>query len=182
MRKSEEIIGDPNVSVFGSSEQLDIEVDVARYISLARLTLAKEKVIGKCEMSLIFCDEDAITTLNEKYMSATGPTDVLAFPVDEDLVGSGRNPDNGGRGPGTPSEENEIPALIGDVYICPSIANKQAGENGQTLDQELGLLVVHGTLHLLNYDHFEVEEREEMQSQEKEILTEFFRLYPVVDN
>ena len=81
MKKSEEIIGDPNVSVFGSSEQLEIEIDVARYISLARLTLAKEKIVGICEMSLIFCDEDSITKLNEQYMGASGPTDVLAFPV-----------------------------------------------------------------------------------------------------
>jgi len=181
MKNFEEIIGDPNVSVFGSSEQLDIEVDVARYISLARLTLAKEKVVGICEMSLIFCDEDAITKLNEQYMGASGPTDVLAFPVDDDLVGSGRNPDNGGRGPGTPSEDPEMPALIGDVYVCPTIAKRQAGEHNQTLDQELALLVVHGTLHLLNYDHFEVDEREEMQAHEREILTEFFRLHPTGD-
>ncbi len=178
MNKAEEIIGDPNVSVFGSSEQLDIEIDVARYVSLARLTLAQEKINGMCEMSLIFCDVDAITKLNEQYMDAKGPTDVLAFPIDDDIVGSGRNPDNGGRGPGTPSEDPDIPTLIGDVYVCPTIAKAQASEHKQTLDQELALLVVHGTLHLLNYDHYEVSEREEMQGREKEILTEFFRLYP----
>lgn len=178
MKVSEDIIGDPRVNVFGSNEQRDIEIDVSRYLSLARLVLAREHIVGACEMSLIFCDEDSISKLNEQYMDSKGPTDVLAFPVDDDLVGSGRNPDNGGKGPGTPSESDEIPSLIGDVYICPTVAKRQAGEHNQTFDQELSLLVVHGTLHLLNYDHYEVEEREEMQSREQDILTEFFRLYP----
>lgn len=178
MSFSQEIIGDPQVSVFGSNEQLDIDVDVARYVALARLTLHMEKVVGVCEMSLIFCDEDSIARLNAQYMDSDGPTDVLAFPVDDDLVGSGRNPDNGGRGPGTPSEEEDIPSLIGDVYICAKIADIQRVDHNQTLDQELALLVVHGTLHLLNYDHYEVDEREEMQARERAILTEFFRLYP----
>lgn len=178
MKYSEDIFGDPQVSVFGSDEQKDVEIDVARYVTLARLTLARELVVGTCEMSLIFCDEDSITKLNEHYMDAQGPTDVLSFPVDDDIVGSGRNPDIGGRGPVTPSEATDIPTLIGDVYVCAKIAARQAKDHNRTLDEELALLVVHGTLHLLSYDHYEEEERAEMQSREKSILTEFFRLYP----
>ncbi len=178
MSVSEEVVGDPRVSVFGSNEQQDIDIDVARYVALSRLTLAREHIVGICEMSLIFCDEDSISRLNEQYMDTTGPTDVLAFPVDDDIVGSGRNPDNGGRGPGTPSEDDDVPALIGDVYVCPSIALAQCAENNHTLDEEIGLLVVHGTLHLLNYDHYEIDEREEMRAREQAILTEFFRLHP----
>lgn len=178
MNKPHDVIGDPLVTVFGSDEQNEIAVDVARYVELARLTLAREQVMGLCEMSLIFCNEDAISKLNEQYMDAQGPTDVLAFPVDDDIVGAGRNPDNGGRGPGSPSEDPEIPALIGDVYVCPTIAHRQSKEHAQTFDQEIALLVVHGTLHLLHYDHYEPDEREEMQTREQAILTEFFRLHP----
>lgn len=181
MNYSEEIIGDEKVVVFGSNEQKDVEVNVSRYVLLARLVLDREKIIGTSEMSLIFCDVDSISKLNQQYMDAQGPTDVLAFPVDDDIVGSGRNPDNGGRGPGTPSEDNEVPMLIGDVYVCPEIALKQSEEHNVSLDQELALLVTHGTLHLLNYDHYEEEEREQMQSREKDILDEFFRLYPNAD-
>lgn len=179
MNTSQDIVGDPRVSVFGSNEQHDVECDVLRYVSLAQLTLAREQVVGTCEMSLIFCDQDAISKLNEQYMESQGPTDVLSFPVDDDIVGSGRNPDNGGRGPGTPSEDDEIPTLIGDVYVCPVVANRQAPEHGNTLDQEIALLVVHGTLHLLSYDHYDQDEREEMQARERVILDEFFRLYPL---
>jgi probable rRNA maturation factor len=178
MNVEEDILGDPRVTVFGSNEQLDVECDVTRYVTLARLTLAREQVVGTSEMSLILCDEDAISRLNEQYMDAKGPTDVLAFPVDDDIVGSGRNPDNGGRGPGTPSEDDDIPQLIGDVYVCPAIAAAQAPDHKNTFDQEMALLVVHGTLHLLNYDHYEEDEREEMQAREREILGEFFQRYP----
>lgn len=179
--RSEDIVGDPRVTIFGTNEQRDIDIDVSRYVSLSQLTLARENVMGTCEMSLIFCDVDAITKLNEQYMDKEGPTDVLAFPVDDDIVGSGRNPDNGGRGPGTPSEDDEIPQLIGDVYVCPVIAQQQADERNISLDRELALLVVHGTLHLLNYDHYEVGEREEMQGRERAILDEFFLDNPSID-
>lgn len=179
MTKDQDIIGDPRVNVFGTNEQHDHDVLVSRYVKLARLVLAREKVMGTCEMSLIFCDEDSITALNKEYMDGDGPTDVLAFPVDDDIVGSGRNPDNGGRGPGTPSEDDEIPNIIGDVYICVSIAMKQAKEHDVSFDDEVALLVVHGTLHLLSYDHYDEEEREEMQKRERELLSEFFKENPL---
>ena len=163
----------PKVNVFGTNEQNDMDVDVVPYIALARLVLARENVMVTSEMSLIFCDIEEIAALNKAYMDKVGPTDVLAFPIDDYLVGSGRNPDNGGRGPGTPSEADSIPALIGDVYICPKVANGQCSENGNTFDQEMKLLVVHGTLHLLGYDHMEKKERELMQSRERSILEEF---------
>ena len=163
----------PRVNVFGTNEQSEIEVDVVTYIELAKLVLARENIMISSEMSLIFCDEEEISSLNKAYMDKDGPTDVLAFPIDDDLVGVGRNPDNGGRGPGTPSEGDGIPALIGDVYICPKIANEQCGENNKTYDQEMKLLVVHGTLHLLGYDHMEEKERIQMQAREHEILGEF---------
>lgn len=175
---SSDVIGDPRVTVFGSDEQKEIDIEVSRYVALAQLTLARENIMGTCEMSLIFCDEDSMTKLNEQYMDKEGPTDVLAFPVDDDIVGSGRNPDNGGRGPGTPAEDDEIPQLIGDVYISPTIALKQANERDKSFDSEVALLVVHGTLHLLSYDHYEPDEREQMQGREREILKEFFEMYP----
>lgn len=172
---TEEIVGDPRISVFGSDEQKDVDIDVSRYVKLARLVLAREHVMGTCEMSLIFCDEEVISRLNKEYMDEDGPTDVLSFPVDEDLVGSGRNPDIGGRGPGVPSEDNDVPSLIGDVFIYAKKALDQSREHGVSFDEEIALLVVHGTLHLLNYDHYDEEEREEMQLRERVILEEFFK-------
>ena len=59
---------------------------------------------GTSELSLLFVDRTTITELNEKFLGGTGPTDVLAFPMDDDVVLGGRQPDQGGRGPGAPSE------------------------------------------------------------------------------
>jgi probable rRNA maturation factor len=105
-----------------------------------------------------------------------GPTDVLAFPMDDDVVPAGRQPDQGGRGPGSPSEPGEPPAMIGDVVVCPSYAQREAETRRRALDDELALLVVHGVLHLLSYDHAEEQETEAMQRRERELLERFRRL------
>jgi probable rRNA maturation factor len=130
-------------------------------------------VAGVAELSLIFVDQQAITDLNERFLGGTGPTDVLAFPMDDDVVLGGRQPDQGGRGPGAPAEAGEPPSLIGDVVICPQVAANQASEHGWSTDDEIALLVVHGVLHLLNYDHADPREHAAMQRRERELLARF---------
>ena len=83
---------------------------------------------------------------------------MLAFPIDDELPPSGRQPDQGGRGPGTSSDPSDPPTLLGDVVVCPSVASRQAAERNVSADDELALLVVHGVLHLLDYDHAEPSE------------------------
>jgi probable rRNA maturation factor len=164
------------VEVFGANEQSDVEVDVVRWVRLAQLVLAEERVPGVAELSLIFVDEQSITDLNERFLGGTGPTDVLAFPMDDDVVLGGRQPDQGGRGPGAPAEAGEPPSLIGDVVVCPQVAAAQAPEHGWTTEEELALLVVHGVLHLLNYDHADPREHAAMQRRERELLARFREL------
>jgi probable rRNA maturation factor len=165
-----------SVDVFAADEQQDIPVDVMRWIRLARMVLEEEQVPGGAELSLIFVDERAISDLNERFLGGSGPTDVLAFPMDDDIVPAGRQPDQGGRGPGSPSEPAEPPAMIGDVVVCPSYARREAESRRQALDDELALLVVHGVLHLLSYDHAEEQESEAMQRRERELLERFRQL------
>lgn len=162
-----------NTEVFGADEQRDVSVDVLKWVRLARLVLDEEKVPGEAELSVIFVDEQSISDLNERFLGGEGPTDVLAFPMDDDIVLGGRQPDQGGRGPGAPSEPGEPPYLIGDVVVCPSVAQKQAIEHHKALDDELALLVVHGVLHLLEYDHAEEEETIAMKRREQELLERF---------
>jgi probable rRNA maturation factor len=164
------------MSVFASDEQSDVAVDLERWLRLARLVLADERAPEDAEVSLIFVDETAIADLNIKFLAGTGPTDVLAFPIDDDHVPAGRQPDAGGRGPGAPSEPTDPPVVLGDVVVCPLVAQRQAPEHAGTLDAELALLVVHGVLHLLNYDHAEDLERVEMQQRERELLAKFAEL------
>ncbi len=164
-------------NVFGADEQHDVEVDVARWVRLARLALLDERVIERygndVEMSLLFVDETTIAELNERFLGSSGPTDVLSFPMDEELPPGGRQPDQGGRGPGAPSDPADPPALLGDVVVCPVVAGKQALERGVPADDEIALLVVHGVLHLLDYDHAEPEETVVMRRREQEILGRF---------
>ena len=120
-------------------------------------------------MALVFVDRTTITDLNERYLGGDGPTDVLAFPL-EDEIPVGRMPDQGGRGPGSASEPAEPPMAIGDVIVCPEVARGPGRGARHPLDDELALLVVHGTLHLFGYDHAEPEEAARMQARERELL------------
>lgn len=161
------------LAVFGSDEQDDLDVDLERWTRLAELVVREEKVPGTAELSLLFVDRDTIAELNERFLGGTGPTDVLAFPMDDDLVMPGRQPDQGGRGPGAPGEGGEPPTLIGDVVVCPSVAAAQAPEHGVPVDDEIALLVVHGVLHLLNYDHADPVGEAAMQKRQRELLARF---------
>ena len=164
-------------TVFGADEQRDIEVDVARWVRLARLVLTDERVHERygsdVEMSLMFVDTQTIAELNERFLGVDGPTDVLSFPLDEELPPGGRQPDQGGRGPGAPADGGDPPALLGDVVVCPAVATRQAAERGAVTEDEIALLVVHGVLHLLDYDHAEPDEATAMRRREQELLARF---------
>jgi probable rRNA maturation factor len=163
-------------AVFGADEQHDVDVDVERWLRLARLVLTEERVLGDVELSVLFVDEATIAELNARYLGGDGPTDVLAFPIDDDLP-SGRQPDQGGRGPGAPAvDADDPPTLLGDVVVCPTVAHRQAIERGVAVDDEVALLVVHGVLHLLDYDHAEPEERAVMERRQGELLARFREL------
>ncbi len=163
-------------TLYAADEQNDVAVDLARYQKLARFVLDDAKVRDDVEMSLIFVDETTIAQYNERFLEQVGPTDVLAFPIDEDARPSGRNPDNGGRGPGALGDTDEAPQMLGDVLVCPAYAQREAAARSVTLDDELSLLVVHGCLHLLGFDHAEPDEREAMQTKERELLGAFSAL------
>jgi probable rRNA maturation factor len=157
--------------VFAADEQAAAEVDLAHLTGLAEGVLREEGVRGACELALYFVDEATIADLNERFLHGTGPTDVLAFPIDDELPESGRSPDAGATGPDRPPiEPSEVPLLLGDVLVCPAVAGRNAVEHGRTLGDELALLVVHGILHVLGMDHAEDEETKLMQARERELL------------
>jgi len=161
------------VQVFGADEQDAVAVDVLRWVRLAQLVLDEERVPPDAELSVLFVSEATMTDLNERFLDGSGPTDVLAFPLDDEPLPGGRHPDEGGRGPGTPAGGDEPPLVLGDVLVCPAVAERQARELRRALDDELALLVVHGVLHLLEYDHAEVEEEVRMRARETELLERF---------
>jgi probable rRNA maturation factor len=162
------------VEVFAADEQNDQPVDTLRWVHLAEAVLQEEGLSGDAELSVLFVDEPAIAELNSRFLGKDGPTDVLAFPIDEEPVESGRSPDSGGTGPGMPSEPEDIPVLLGDIVICPAVAFRNAPEHAGNYDDEVALLVVHGLLHLMGMDHQEDDEAEEMEAKERELLSRHY--------
>jgi probable rRNA maturation factor len=165
------------VDVFAADEQSERTIDIGRWVTLARDVLGAQGVKEDVEVSLLFVDEPTIAELNERFLGGEGPTDVLAFPIDEEPEPGGRSPDEGGTGPGggLPSDETDMPMLLGDVVVCPSVAARNATDHGVSLEDEVALLVVHGLLHLLGMDHGEDDEAETMERRERELLARFHR-------
>lgn len=132
------------MAVYLADEQSDA-VDAEDLLGLARYVLAAQRVPPDMEVALLLVDRDTIAQLNAAHMGRTGPTDVLAFPIDE---------------PGeTPPD---VPSVLGDVVLCPAVATEQAPRFDRSAHEELRLLTVHGLLHLLGMDHATSEEEREM--------------------
>lgn len=164
------------VEVFVADEQGSRPIDTARWAMLARKVLVAEGVEGDSELSVLFVDEDAIARLNQRFLSTEGPTDVLAFPIDDEPSAGGRSPDTGGTGPGwVPPDPVELPSLVGDVVICPEVAWRNAPSHGSSFEDEIALLLVHGILHLVGMDHGEDEDAAAMERREQELLDLFHR-------
>lgn len=157
-----------------ADEQDAHPVDLVRWEALARDVLGAERVSGEAELALLFVDETTIAELNQTFMGVEGPTDVLAFPIDDDEVGVGRSPDGSTSGPDR-DPLSDVPLLLGDVVVCPAVAARNAPTHAGTYDDEIALLVVHGILHVLGWDHATDEETEAMQARERELLGRFDR-------
>jgi probable rRNA maturation factor len=138
-----------------------IEVDESALQRLAGYALDIMHVHPDAELAIVLVDEAAMEQLHVQWMDEPGPTDVLSFPMDE-------------LRPGT--EDEPSPAgLLGDVVLCPQVAQVQAETAGHTLMDELLLLTTHGILHLLGFDHAEPAEEREMFGIQRDILVGFAR-------
>jgi probable rRNA maturation factor len=132
-------------------------VDEEALSLLARFVLHRLRIHPQAELSVVLVDEPAMTELHVKWMDEPGPTDVLSFPMDE------LRP---------PRDDDDVPApgLLGDVVLCPTVAQRQAVAAGHSTEDELHLLATHGILHLLGYDHAEPAEEREMFGLQDEIV------------
>jgi len=129
---------------------------------IAQAVLKAEKVAPPCEVSLVFTDSETVRKLNRDYRGVDEPTDVLAFymlPQKEADSSFALPPDGVTR--------------LGEVLISYPKAVEQAKEQGHSPARELALLIIHGILHLLGYDHEEPKEEARMRTREKELLEKF---------
>ena len=134
-----------------------VNVDLDRWGCLAEAVLRAEGESG--ELTLTFVDAADIIDLKIEHFGDAGehPSDVLSFPLDIDAM-----------------EGDDVPRLLGDVVICPEVADLQASTHAGTFDDEIALLVVHGILHILGFDHQSDADRHEMQLREREHLINRF--------
>jgi probable rRNA maturation factor len=137
-----------------------VDVDVFALEKLARFVLDEMGVHPLVELSIRLVDVPSMTSLHEHFMNEPGPTDVLAFPMDE-LHDRRDDSDD---------DEDAPPTLLGDVVLCPDVARSQAQTAGHGTEDELHLLCTHGVLHLLGYDHGEPAEEQEMFSTQTRLL------------
>ncbi|MBN2007005.1 MAG: rRNA maturation RNase YbeY [Anaerolineae bacterium] len=119
-------------------------------------TLAQQRVAESCEVVVVISDDEALQSLNCRFRGLNQPTDVLSFSDDT------RGPYSGGAG--------GFPRYLGDIVISVDRARAQADAVGATLMQELQVLVTHGMLHLLGYDHAAPEEKAEMWAAQADVL------------
>ena len=135
------------------------DLDVKHLAQLSRFVMDRMRVHPQAELCIKAVDEDTIAQLNGQWMEKEGPTDVLAFPMDE-------------LRPGLVDEEPEE-GVLGDIMLCPQIAEQQGVTAGHGTLAEIELLTTHGILHLLGYDHAEPEEHAEMFGLQDRLLGEW---------
>jgi probable rRNA maturation factor len=134
-------------------------VDEQVLLRLMEFNLAELHVSPDADVAIVLVDEGAMEALHVQWMDEPGPTDVLSFPMDE-------------LRPGT--EDAPTPAgLLGDIVLCPQVAENQAVAAKHSTQDELILLTTHGLLHLLGFDHAEPEEEREMFGLQKELIQAF---------
>ncbi|MGO3146530.1 MAG: rRNA maturation RNase YbeY [Leucobacter sp.] len=136
-----------------------IKVDEALMQRLAGFVLESMFVHANTELSLMLVDEATIEQLHLQWMNEPGATDVLSFPMDE-------------LRPGRP-DANTPPGLLGDIVLCPQVAAVQADAAGHSLEQEIIVLVTHGMLHLLGFDHGTPDEEAEMFGLQRDLVLAF---------
>lgn len=136
-----------------------VDIDETVLLRLTEHNLTELHVSPDADVALLLVDEGAMEALHVQWMDEPGPTDVLSFPMDE-------------LRPGT--EEQPAPAgLLGDIVLCPQVAETQAQAAGHSTLDELILLTTHGLLHLLGFDHAEPAEEREMFGLQRDLIAAF---------
>jgi len=129
-------------------------LDLSAFERLALFVLEREEAPVAVELSVAVVGLEEMSELNVRFRGKEGPTDVLSFACDDPCAVVG------------PDE----PVTLGDVVVAPEVAEAQAAEFGHTVEEELNLLLVHGVLHLMGYEHESDEDASVMQARERTLL------------
>lgn len=149
------------VGAIDIENETDFDLDLDSYIAQARFMFERLRLHPETEVSICFVDEERMSQLHVEWMEEPGPTDVLSFPMDELRV---------------PEWNEKAPTgILGDIVLCPAFARRQAEQAGQSMEDELAMLLTHGILHCLGHDHAEPEEHKVMFDLQHELLEAWWR-------
>jgi probable rRNA maturation factor len=123
-------------------------------LSLLTYAYGKVELHPDCDLNLTFIDDKEMEELHIKWMDLPGSTDVLSFPMDM--------PENG-----------DDPVTLGDIVISPRFAEDQATKAGHSTNHEIFILATHGLLHILGYDHEDIEDESMMFALQETIVSEW---------
>ena len=137
------------IEIENRSGQLAPESDV---LNLLKFAIKELGLNSECELTLAFINDEEMAQLHEKWMDLSGTTDVMSFPMDE-------------LKPNDPE-----PGILGDIVISPLVARAQADKAGHSYEHEVKILAAHGLLHLLGYDHQELEAEREMFALQEDLV------------
>ena len=138
-----------------SGEELPLE----EYVRFAQFALDYQQMPAECELSVSFVTVAEIHELNREYRGVDAPTDVLSFECDGTEI--------------DPSQPDGAFLILGDIVISPEVVHAHAAEYNTGFDEEMQLMIVHGILHLLGYDHLDDDDYEIMRACEDALLTEW---------
>ena len=139
-------------------------VDLARLEAQAAYLLDRLHLAPDADLSILLVDEEEMTRLHVEWMDEPGPTDVLSFPMDDLTAGDPAGP--------------RVDGILGDIVLCPAVAQRQGDAAGHSADVEMALLLTHGVLHLLGHDHAEPEEHERMFTLQAQLLQDWLAVAP----
>jgi probable rRNA maturation factor len=128
-------------------------------VALAAHVMQRMSLSADAELSVVCVDPPEIAALHQQWLDEPGPTDVMSFPMDE-------------LRPGTPGEP-PVSGVLGDVVLCPEVAAQQAAGAGHSTEHELRILLTHGILHLLGYDHAEPAEEAAMFALQRDLVAQY---------
>ena len=139
------------------------DLDIQRIVSLGKHLYSNLHIAPESELAVVFVDNDAMSHLHQEWMGLEGPTDVMSFPMDELRPGTQQAPAQG---------------LLGDIVISPQVASEHAQRGGHSVADEIALLVTHGLLHLMGYDHHDEDEKHQMFTLQNQLLEQFLGYEP----
>lgn len=135
-----------NIAVNNQQDLVEVDDKLINFLKGIVNCIADLEGVKTGEVSFALVDNTIIRELNKKYRDKDLPTDVLSFPLDEEIWG--------------------------DIVISTDKVREQAAEFGHSQEREMGYLAVHGVLHLLGYDHLTPEDKKIMREREEKVLNQ----------